>query len=397
MEKQNRIGEFWLAWRTDREEWAICWNDPAAKCRRRKSTGVRDHNDGDPPVEAQQALAEHFARHGEPEKIDPQSNHSVSRIMTAWLAKEGINRARSAQYSYSVRHIQRWIDKRGTLLVSEISPTKMKGFIEMRQSEGVTGETIHADMAALARALKWAVEEEVIPYAPNIGKVDKKLRSRPKEVEYTQEQVAALLEASIARFDRRHVHLFTMIMLSCHARVEAVMELDAAQIRKGRIFFNAADRHQTTKRRPVVPIAPTLAPWLPDSGKVIMYRAQRKDESIYERPTFSIKTSFNNCLIDAGIVDKEGRPWGSPNTLRHTIHTYLQTVGVPQAQIDAAAGHVSDGGGTGRNYTHLRPEYLKDFITAVEAYWGDMDQLTHVHRSQVGPKIYDLKTGKAVQ
>ena len=176
-----------------------------------------------------------------------------------------------------------------------------------------------------------------------------------------------------------------MIMLSTHARVEAVLELDAAaQIRRDLIHFNAPGRQQTSKRRPIVPIAPALAPWLPKTGKVIMYRTRRKDGTIYSRPTFGIKTSFAKCLIAAGITDTEGRPWGSPNALRHSIHTYLQTVGVPQAQIDAAAGHVSDGGGTGKNYTHLRPEYLKGFVAAVEAYWSEMDGLTRVHRPQ-GP------------
>src|SRR3546814_10173427 len=79
------------------------------------------------------------------------------------------------------------------------------------------------------------------------------------------------------------------------------------------------------------------------------------------------------------------RGLGSPNTLRHTLHTYLQTVGVPQAQIDAAAGHSSERG-SGRNYTHLRPEYLKDFIEAVEAYWREMDRLTKVHRVRPVPE-----------
>jgi len=64
------------------------------------------------------------------------------------------------------------------------------------------------------------------------------------------------------------------------------------------------------------------------------------------------------------------------------------------APARAAAGHVSDGGGTGKNYTHLRPEYLKDFVAAVEAYWSEMDGLTRVHRSQVGPKVYDLAERK---
>lgn len=319
--------------------------------------------------------------------------------MSAWLAKEGVGRARAAQYAYSIQHMQRWIDSRGPLMVSEIKPSVMKGFIQMRLAEGVSGETIHGDMAALSRALKWACEEEeIIPFIPKLGRVDKSLRSTAKELEYSQEQVAALLEEAIRRFDRQHVHLFAMIMLSCHARVEAVMEMDASsQIRKGRIFFNAPGRAQTTKRRPIVPIAPTLAPWLPAMGKVIMYRTARKDGSIYARPTWSIKKSFAACLEGARIVDATGKALGSPNTLRHTIHTYLQTVGVPQAQIDAAAGHSSDGGGTGRNYTHLRPEYLKDFIEAVEGYWSEIDKLTTAHRSQLGPKVFDLKTGNEIK
>src|SRR3546814_994996 len=96
-------------------------------------------------------------------------------------------------------------------------------------------------------------------------------------------------------------------------------------------------------------------------------------------------------------VDKTGgrelmwRGLGSPNTLRHTLHTYLQTVGVPQAQIDAAAGHSSERG-SGRNYTHLRPEYLKDFIEAVEAYWREMDRRTKVHRVRPVPEEGKTRT-----
>lgn len=316
--------------------------------------------------------------------------------MTAWLAKVAHKKARAVQYVHSANHIQRWIDSRGSLSVKDIRPSTMEGFVKMRLEEGVRGETVRTDLAALKAALKWASKEEIIDFMPNVGDVDKELRSTAREIEYNQEQVAALLEAAARRFDRQHVHLFTMIMLSCHARVEAVMELDASQIVRGRILFNAQGRAQTSKRRPVVPVAPSLAPWLPGTGKVIVYRSQRKDGTIYERPTSSIKTSFRECLIDAGIVDSDGKAWGSPNSLRHTIHTYLQMVGVPQAQIDAAAGHVQDGGGTGKNYTHLRPEYLKEFIAAIENYWHEMDAFTSVHRSQVGPKIFDIKTGAVV-
>lgn len=395
MAKQIRIGEFWLAWRSDRGEWAICWNDPAAGTRRRKSTGVRSFNDGNPPGEAEKALAEHYQQHGQPEKVDPNSQASASRIVSEWLIREGSTRARSAQYGYAAKHLERWFETEKRPTVAQISPTSTRRYIDMRLSEGVAGETIHGELAALSRALNWAVDNEMIPYAPKIAKVDKAKRSKPRGIEYSPEQVAAILEAAASRMDRQHVHLFAMIMLSCHARVEAVMELDASQIRKGLIYFNADDRAQTTKRRSIVPVCATLAPWLPSSGKVIVYRTQRKDGGIYARPTYSIRTSWDNVLIDAKVTRK-GEPWGSPNSLRHSIHTYLQTVGVPQAQIDEMAGHSGEKG-SGRNYTHLRPEYLREAIQAVEEYWGMMDSLTRAHRSQFGPKVFDIKSGKALK
>lgn len=115
----------------------------------------------------------------------------------------------------------------------------------------------------------------------------------------------------------------------------------------------------------------------------------------FERDCYNIGRAFEACLLEAGLsepgqprfkpVKSESAMWspvrgkGTPNTLRHTIHTYLQTQGVPQAQIDAAAGHRSEVG-SGRNYTHLRPEYLGEFIAAVELYWKRMDSVTSVHR-----------------
>lgn len=115
-----------------------------------------------------------------------------------------------------------------------------------------------------------------------------------------------------------------MIALSTHGRSEAILELDAdAQIRDGLIYFSAPDRRQTKKRRSIVPIAPTLAPWLADaSGRVIQWQRRHVDvatgQPTFERlPADSIKTAFEGCLIAAGIiehaVDGEGNAiWLSP-------------------------------------------------------------------------------------
>ena len=164
-----------------------------------------------------------------------------------------------------------------------------------------------------------------------------------------------------------------------------------------------------------MPIAPALAPWLSDiEGKVIRYRVSRSgvlegEACFFERETHDIGRAFEACLVQAHLANpglalarhaensngeaiwlpprkKLGetlaRPKvvgiGTPNTLRHTIHTWHQRKGVPQAQIDAAAGHNSERG-SGANYTHLRPEYLAEFIASTEAFWMAIGEHTSVH------------------
>lgn len=69
---------------------------------------------------------------------------------------------------------------------------------------------------------------------------------------------------------------------------------------------------------------------------------------------------------------------GSPIALKHTIATHLHRIGIPEAQIDTAAGH--DGMGTNKkNYMHVRPEYLTDFCRGIEAFWREVSKHTKVH------------------
>lgn len=339
------------------------------------------------------------------------------------MSEHVVKLARATTYALSVRYWEEffaqerragWIT--GPVTVETVDNDEIfERFIAFRKAQGVKGETIRGDLAALRGTLNYARKKRRIPAAPFVPDVDPEDRSGPRALEYSIEQVAGLLEAAWRLPERRHVHLFTLISLSTHGRTEAILELGGEQIKGGRIYFNAEGRRQTTKRRSVVPIAPSLAPWLEGlEGKIIRYRTIRKSSAwadpavpeYVERPCSEIRTAFGGCLVEAGLrnptlglceplLDADGnqkveqfktRPpeplWraiGSPNTLRHTLHTYLQTMGVPQAQIDAAAGHNSERG-SGKNYTHLRPEYLRDFIEAVEAYWRDMDKLTSVHR-----------------
>lgn len=418
-----QLGDFWLWYRADRDEWCICWYDRSARNRRRIGTGIGGGEPDNPPVEAQKALAAHFASANRPRQLVQPEHALVSSLFTQWLNEHVVKLARATTYALSVRYWEEFFaqERRAGRIIGPVTVETVDNdeiferFIAFRKAQGVKGETIRGDLAALRGTLNYARKKRRIPAAPFVPDVDPEDRSGPRALEYSIEQVAGLLEAAWRLPERRHVHLFTLISLSTHGRTEAILELGSEQIRGGRIYFNAEGRRQTTKRRSIVPIAPALAPWLDDlDGKVIRYRAVRKPSvwadlavpEYAERPCSEIRTAFSACLVEAGLgnpalglceplLDADGnqqlrhfktkaaeplwRPIGSPNTLRHTLHTYLQTMGVPQAQIDAAAGHNSERG-SGKNYTHLRPEYLRDFIEAVEEYWRHMDRLTRVHR-----------------
>lgn len=372
----------------------------------------------------------------------------MSELLTMWLgAPETQRLARFDRYCYSVKALERFFahDRASGHLADRLTLAHLKKrtverFIAFRKAEGVCGETIEGDLAALRRGMRWAEREELITAAPFIKAVDPEDRSEPRSVEFDMEQVAAILEAAAGRPDREHVLIFSLIMLSTHFRCEAVLEMQSHQVDKVTVLgtgesrwilnSNAPGRRQTTKKRSRVPACSILRPWLAGiEGKVIVYRTALAERrwavpgvpEYFERPCYDIGKAFEACQVAAGLahpglnlirpmLDDQGQQavringrtkedvpqWqgiGTPNTLRHTCHTYHQTVGTPQAQIDMAAGHSGEQG-SGRNYTHLRPEYLKDFMAATEAYWEEMGRLTQAHlRHRPSATVLPLRRG----
>lgn len=133
------------------------------------------------------------------------------------------------------------------------------------------------------------------------------------------------------------------------------------------------------KRRPIVPIAKHVRPWIEGlEGKLIRYRVPIAEKhrvpngpTHFERETRSIKTVWNAVCRDAGI---EG---ATPKTLRHTMLTWLAKRGVPAEQRQMLAGH-SPQGTTARNYEHHKPDYLQAAIEEVDAFVGELAKHTKV-------------------
>jgi len=434
-DQRVQIGDFWLEYRAERDDWTICWYDPAIRSRRRRSTGIGGGEQGDPPEAAREALATHYLEASKPAEPQKPAEAPVAELLTFYLEDHAASKADAARYGYSVQHLLRFFDHEkkfgriiGGVSVADVNNAFVKRFIDFRKGEGVGGHTISRDLAALRGALNHAWRSELITSVPFVRDVDPRDKAKPRDLVFTIEQVAGLLEAAYRLEERRHVFLYTLIQLSTCGRSEAILDLHARQIENGLIYFLDPDRDQTSKRRSIVPVCPTLAPWLEGiEGKVIRYRAllaqkkwKKADEPEYfERDCYDLGNAFDACLIEAGlsrtVIDSAGHPVmlpprsklgeteprpklkgkGTPNTLRHTIITEMHRRGVAESQIETAAGHLGEGTNK-RNYRHLRPDYLAELIAAIEEYWREMTRFTTVHlRSQCGPKVVSMASARA--
>lgn len=420
---RTQLGKYWLWYRADRDDWCICWLD--GRTTRRRSLGIGGGSPDDPPEGAQQALAEFFTKNEQPTTYDARPDEVlVEDITRQWLTQHVAGLSDPARYANSVLVLERFYEHQRRVgkmpqpfTVATVRTAFVNDFIAFRKAEGASAPTISRDIAALRGPIRWALAEQILGSAPRIKDVEG--RSVRRELEYNPEQVAAILEAAASRPDRRHLLRYSVFALSTMGRSEAILEFETdSQIRKNRIFLNPPRRRQTQKRRAILPIAPTLAPWLEGvKGRLIQYKVAYSEKArangapeFFVRNVSDIGRTFDACLVEAGMKrpdldlcehardehgeliwlpprrklgETENRPLlkgiGTPNTFRHTTHTFLAALGVPKAQIDTAAGHSTDGG-TGDKYNHLRPEYLKDFVAGIEAFWAEVDAFTDVHR-----------------
>ncbi|UZK67860.1 hypothetical protein [Sphingomonas sp. M1-B02] len=416
-----QLGPYWLWYRRDRDDWQICWLDRRAV--RRRSTGIKGAG-VTPPREAQAALGKHFLENQRPETgFQDPSELTIEEITRLWRRDHVAYLKAPERYDPSIATLARFFEReqaRGTLrgapTIADIRTGLVRAFIRFREQEGASPPTIARDLAALRGPVMWARNENMVASVPKVIVPEGSNRSR--EDVYTPEQIAALLERAAALPERRHLLLYMVISLSTLARSQAILELVAeTQIKGDRIYFNAPGRQQTRKRRAVVPIAPTLRPWLEGiTGKVIVYRAVIFEAARvcggpdhFHHPTADVGRAFKSCLIEAGlkqpaldlcrpVLDEHGVPItlpprlklrenkprplmqgvGTPNTLRHSLHTFLASKGVPSAQVKTAAGHTTEDG-CGDRYNHLRPEYLMEFVAGIEAFWSEVGRFTSVH------------------
>jgi integrase len=247
---------------------------------------------------------------------------------------------------------------------------------------GAGGHTISRDLAALRGALSWAWKHQRIDHPPFIADVPSHQKAPARDRVLTFREIAAILDEYAGRAEREHLIRFIVIELGIAGRPEAVLELTDANIdlERNLIDPNHAGKVHTRKRRPVVPIAKAVLPWVQGvQGKLIKYKVPIAEKNRlpggpthFERETASIKTAWNKVCAEVGVAR------ATPKTLRHTMLTWLAERGVPAEQRQMFAGHRPQGT-TARNYEHLSPNYLRATVTEVDAFFDELSTHTKAH------------------
>lgn len=391
-QRQHQLGSFWLWQRTDSGTWCICWLERGRNGRhvtRRKATLVRGDVGSPAPQSAVDTLAAHVLEFSKPTMPKATTDALVEDLMADWVRYHVSTLQAPERYLVSVEHWTDFFDTERragrmptTITVRQLSPEVQSRFRNWRGQKGAGGHTISRDLAALRGALNWAWKNQRIEHPPFIADVPSHQKAPARDRVLSLEEVSALVEACRDRDDREHLLRFIIVELGTAGRPQAILELTSNNIDLGRglINPNQPGRTHSRKRRPIVPIAKAVRPWVSDiEGKLICYRVPiaRKNQTLggpthFMKPTNCIKTSWKAACKDAGISG------ATPKTLRHTMLTWLAERGVPKEQRMALAGHSAQDT-TSRSYEHLSPKYLEAAVDEIDGFFEALAKLTSGH------------------
>ncbi len=265
----------------------------------------------------------------------------------------------------ALKHMTVFLDLTGLELVSEFTLDVQRRYMDWRfdtiRREGHAGSnaTINRELGVVKAAMRSAWKRGHLATVPHV----ELLPSPPPRDRFLRvPEVRRLLEAC----ERDHLRLYVMLALHTLQRPIGIFGLRVEQVdlEWGRIDFLPAGSIQSNKRRPVVPITPSLRPYLEtaiassESGFVVEYLG---------RPVNSIKYSFRRACKRAGLEDV------TPYTLRHTGATLMAAAGVPLRQIAGMLGHTETR--TTEIYAKHHPDFLRTAAEMIEILFGE--QVAH--------------------
>jgi hypothetical protein len=244
--------------------------------------------------------------------------------------------------------------------VSAMELPEQRHFVKVMRGIGYADSTIDMMVRITRGSMHHCHRDGRLLYPPPAPMPKKAWQIKSDEddvVAYTLDEMVALFDAA-ARMET----WWRYMNLSTHApRLMTIIEAAWLQfsIGKGEEFrwkLNPPGKRRTSKRRPVIPLCPSLAAemrtWRRDAVRVV---SDGKGNAIEGAMMF---TSIRNA---AGIKR------GSAKSVRKFVRTWLTICGVPEAIADWFVGHADEGSETGQtHYKDKRPEYMAEVVAALE-------------------------------
>lgn len=371
-----QLGKFYLAKKSSSPHWRICWFDEERRQVAGFSTGTPDFE------QAKGDLARHYIAESElkderPEDVflftvlDRYYDKHASKLPSKGSAKSAIEKWKEfwgpqatladltidAQEKF-VAWLEAYVPTRGAA----------KGKAKLSRA------TISTQISTGIAAINFAIDRHEIKSAPKI--IPYKHKSRRKRV-LSLDEMAALLNAAA---DVEHMWRWFLLAIATASRPNAVLELRVTppmlDLDNGLIDLlpPEIEIQDDTKRRPIVPIAPTLLPWLRLwTQREALVRQARRGKKVTHvdrlitwrgKPIKKIRMGFERIKERAGITD----PKVVPVAIRHTMITWLIKRKVHGDQREIFIGHQLPGSETTAGYVHLEPDYLSEAVAAIDAY-----------------------------
>lgn len=359
--RPGQIGDYWLSKKPGRDAatdpWCRTWYDARSRQTCRVSLGESDFS------AASTQLAEWVVLNSERRNADPR-DVLIDEVLLRYWDKHA-KHLPSADTAFL--DLAAWTEHWSGRTVAEITPAEQERFrawLPTRDGARDLGPGgIDRILSTGRAALNRAVKLQELASAPFIFMMQTALDRRarpPMGRPGTLDEIAAFLDAVRSR----HLFMFTLVTCCTLFRDAATLELTEPQVdlEHWLVDGNPPGRVQTIKHRPILPVIPTLRPWLRgtaagDGRHYVTYR---------NRPIESIDHSWALTVEAAGIA-----PGFTPYSIRHGLAREMRKRRVPSEQLSLWMGHLPRGeAATTAVYAPYEPDYLAEAAEALEDALG---------------------------
>jgi integrase len=332
----------WFLWRRPNGRFYACRHDKRRHQVERHALGTSD------PEQAELLFHRFVVERAELRDAAPEAVTVAQLVERYWL-QHGQHLAGADVQRRALRYC---VEDLGDLTLAELTPPRQQVFVERMHTRGHNDPYIKRTLGALRAALGRAYKHGEVTSVPYIITGDL-ADSRPREVVLEVDQLAAFWRA----IDSTAMARWFMLLLGTGGRPGALVDVTPYQVDivRRRIDLQPPGAPETKKRQPILPIVPSLIPWV----------SEPRAPYVIERRAKALRSAWASARtragLDAAVV---------PYTLRHTLATHMSEQDVPDGQITAWFGHGRES--TTRHWYVKRRVYRPDYLAVAAAAAEDL-------------------------